>query len=387
MIIVQKYGGSSVADNDKLYKVAKKIQKTVNEGNSVVVVVSAQGKTTDLLMNMAYSIDKKCSPREIDMLLSTGEQQSIALLTMMLNHIGVPAISFTGEQAGIFTIGEHMNARIDEVRPFRIFNELEKGKVVVIAGFQGIDEEDDVNTLGRGGSDTTAIALAYALSAERCDIYSDVDGVYTADPRVVKSAIKIDEISYDTMLELSSLGAKVLNNRAVELAKKYEIKLTSGGSFSEEEGTKIARNSLENANVTGFTADKNVAIVTVFNVGGGYDIFAKLAERGVQVDVIGQSVDLEEVTFTIKSPDVDKVKECIGNRYDMDILDNCGKVSVVGSGMINKTEMVKQIYEALYENQVPIKFISSSEIKFSVIVDVEYVDIALNAMHNKVFNN
>lgn len=387
MIIVQKYGGSSVADNDKLYKVAKKIQKTVNAGNNVVVVVSAQGKTTDLLMNMANSIDKKYSPREMDMLLATGEQQSIALLTMMLNHIGVPAISLTGEQAGIFTIGEHMNARIDEIRPFRIFNELEKGKVVVVAGFQGIDENDDVNTLGRGGSDTTAVALAYALSAERCDIYSDVDGVYTADPRVVENAVKIENISYDTMLELASLGAKVLNNRAVELAKKYEVKLTSGGSFSEEEGTKIARNSLENANVTGFTADKNVAIVTVFNTSGGYDIFSRLAEKGVQIDIVGQSVDLGEVTFTIKSSDIDKVKECIGNRYEMNICDNCGKVSIVGSGMINKTEMVKQIYEALYESKVPIKLISSSEIKFSIIVDVKYVDIALNAMHNKVFNN
>jgi len=385
MIIVQKYGGSSVKDNEKLYNVAKKIQKTVNEGNSVVVVVSAQGKTTDLLIDKAYSIDKNCSKREMDVLVSTGEQQSIALLAITLNKIGVPAISLTGEQAGIFTVGSHMNSRIDTIRPFRIFNELEKGKVVVVAGFQGVDENDDITTLGRGGSDTTAIALAYALSAERCDIYSDVDGIYTADPKIVENAIRLNEISYDTMLELASLGAKVLNNRSVELAKKYEVTLTSGGSFSDKEGTKIVKNSLESANVTGFTADRNVAIVTIFNVLDEYDIFSKLSSHEISVDVIGQSIGLKEVSFTVKSDDVDRVRGYIGNKYDISICENCAKVSAVGSGMLNKPEMAKKIYEALYENNIPIKLISSSEIKFSVIVDVEYVDVALNAIHNKVF--
>jgi len=384
MIIVQKYGGSSVADNDKLYNVAKKIKKTVDEGNKVVVVVSAQGKTTDLLINKAYSIDKDCSKRELDVLISTGEQQSIALLAITLEKLGVPAISFTGEQAGIYTSGEHTNARIDTIRPFRIFNELDKGKVVVVAGFQGVDEDDDINTLGRGGSDTTAIALAYALAAERCDIYSDVDGIYTADPRVVERAIRLDTIDYDTMLELSSLGAKVLNNRSVELAKKYEINLTSGESFSDKEGTKIVKNGLESANVTGFTADKNVAVVTIFNVFDEYDIFSKLADRQIAVDVIGQSIGLKEVSFSIKSDFVDIVRECIVDKYDISICENCGKVSAVGCGLLNKPEMAKKIYEALYENNIPIKLISSSEIKFSVIVDVEFVDIALNAIHNKI---
>lgn len=386
MIIVQKYGGSSVADNDKLYNVARKIKKTVDEGNKVVVVVSAQGKTTDLLIDKAHSIDKDCSKREMDVLLSTGEQQSMALLTMTLNSIGISAISLTGEQAGIFTIGKHTNSRIDTIRPFRIFNELEKGNVVVVAGFQGINEMDDITTLGRGGSDTTAIALAYALSADRCDIYSDVDGIYTADPRVVENAIRLEEIGYDTMLELSSLGAKVLNSRSVELAKKYDIKLTSGSSFSDKEGTNIIRSGLESANVTGFTADRNVAVVTVFNVNNEYDIFSKLAGYGIPIDVIGQSIGLKEVSFSIKSDNVELVRECIGNKYDISICENCGKVSAVGSGMINKPEMAKKIYEALYENNIEIKLISSSEIKFSVIVDVEFVDIALNAMHNKIFN-
>jgi len=386
MIIVQKYGGSSVADNDKLYKVAEKIKKTVDEGNKVVVVVSAQGKTTDVLIEKAYSIDRNCSKREMDVLISTGEQQAMALLAITLNRLGIPAVSLTGEQAGIFTVGMHTNARIDSIRPFRIFNELDKGNVVIVAGFQGVDEMDDINTLGRGGSDTTAIALAYALAADRCDIYSDVDGIYTADPRIVHNAFRLDEISYDTMLELASLGAKVLNNRSVELAKKYEVKLTSGGSFCDREGTKIVKNSLESANVTGFTADRNVTVVTIFNVKNEYDIFSELASHQISIDVIGQSIGLKEVSFSIKSEDIELVRECIGNKYDISICGNCGKVSAVGSGMINKPEMAKKIYEALYENNIPIKLISSSEIKFSVIVDVEFVDAALNAMHNKIFS-
>jgi len=385
MIIVQKYGGSSVADNDKLYKVAQKVKKTVDEGYNVVVVVSAQGKTTDLLINKAYSINKECSKREMDVLISTGEQQSMALLVIMLNKIGIPAISLTGDQAGIFTVGPYTNARIDTIRPFRIFNELEKGNVVVVAGFQGVNEENDITTLGRGGSDTTAIALAYALSADRCDIYSDVDGIYTADPRIVKGAVRLNEIDYDTMLELSSLGAKVLNNRSVELAKKYEIKLTSGGSFYDGEGTKIVKNSLESPNVTGFTADRNVTIITIFDVKNEYDIFSELAKKQIAVDVIGQSIGLKEVSFTIKSENAELVKECIGNKYNISVCENCAKVSAVGSGMLNKPEMAKKIYEALYENEIPIKLISSSEIKFSVIVDAEFVDIALNAIHNKIY--
>lgn len=384
MIIVQKYGGSSVADNEKLMNVALKVKKCREALNDVVVVVSAQGKTTDLLIEKARSISNEVSDREMDVLLSTGEMQSMTLLVMTLNKIGVPAISLTGEQAGIFTDNGHLNARIDKIRPYRIFDELYKGNVVVVAGFQGVDEMGDIATLGRGGSDTTAVALAHALEADRCEIYSDVDGIYTADPRVVKDAVKLDSIEYDTMLELASLGAKVLNNRAVELAKKYNVKLTSSGSFSDEEGTKIESSGFESALVTGFTADRNVTIVTVHSLDRAYSVFTKLANMGVPVDVIGQSVGLGEFSFTVKDEKVEKIQKILGDEYDVTFTPNCGKVSLVGCGMLGKPEVAKDVYEALAESNVKIKLISSSEIKFSVIVDDNDVDIALNSIHNKI---
>lgn len=387
MIIVQKYGGSSVADNEKLMNVALKVKKCVEEGNSVVVVVSAQGKTTDLLINKAYSIDKSISDREMDVLLSTGEQQSIALLVMTLNKLKIPAISLTGEQAGIFTVNGHLNARIDEIRPYRIYDELDKGNVVVVAGFQGVDDMGDITTLGRGGSDTTAVALAHALNAERCDIYSDVDGIYTADPRIVDKAVKLKTIEYDVMLELASLGAKVLNNRAVELAKKYNVKLSSSGSFSDEEGTKVENLGFEAAVVTGFTAERDVTIVTILNEKNGYSAFSKLAEYQIPVDVIGQSVGLKEVSFTVKNDKVELIKEILGKEYNLKFTEKCGKVSLVGSGMLNKPEVAKNVYEALSDNHIEVKLISSSEIKFSVIVNTEDVDRALNSIHNKIVNN
>lgn len=384
MIIVQKYGGSSVADNEKLMNVALKVKKCKEALNDVVVVVSAQGKTTDLLIEKARSISDEISDREMDVLLSTGEMQSMALLVMTLNKIGIPAISLTGEQAGIFTNNGHLNARIDKIRPYRIFDELNKGNVVVVAGFQGADDMDDITTLGRGGSDTTAVALAHALDADRCEIYSDVDGIYTADPRVVKNAVKLNSIEYDTMLELASLGAKVLNNRAVELAKKYSVKLTSSGSFSDEEGTKIENSGFESAIVTGFTADRDVTVVTVHNTDKTYSVFKKLANMGLPVDVIGQSVGLSEFSFTVNGEKVEKIKKVLNDEYDVTFTPNCGKVSLVGCGMLGKPEVVKNVYEALEECGIGIKMISSSEIKFSVIVDDKDVDIALNSIHNKI---
>ncbi len=386
MIIVQKYGGSSVADNEKLMNVAYRIKKSKDTGNDVVVVVSAQGKTTDLLIEKARSISNYVSDREMDVLLSTGEMQSMTLLVMTLNKIGVPAVSLTGEQAGIFTDNGHLNARIDKIRPYRIFDELAKGNVVIVAGFQGVDEFGDITTLGRGGSDTTAVALAHALKADRCEIYSDVDGIYTADPRVVKNAVKLNSIQYDTMLELASLGAKVLNNRAVELAKKYNVKLTSSGSFSDEEGTKIENSGFENALVTGFTADRDVTIVTVYDLDKSYSVFTKLADNGINVDVIGQSIGMNEISFTVKNEKVEKIKEILADDYRVEFIPNCGKVSLVGCGMIDKPEVVKKLYEALVESNVEIKLISSSEIKFSVIVDNKDVDTALNSIHNKMVN-
>lgn len=384
MIIIQKYGGSSVADNEKLMNVAHKIKKCKDESNDVVVVVSAQGKTTDLLIEKARSISKEISDREMDVLLSTGEMQSMALLVMTLEKIGVPAVSLTGEQAGIFTDNGHLNSRIDKIRPYRIFDELDKGNVVVVAGFQGVDELGDITTLGRGGSDTTAVALAHALEANRCEIYSDVDGIYTADPRIVKNAVKLNSIEYDTMLELASLGAKVLNNRAVELAKKYNIKLTSSGSFSDDEGTKIENSGFESALVTGFTADRDVTIVTVSDLDKSYSLFTKLADEGITVDVIGQSIGMNEISFTVKSENVTKIKKILDNDYQVKFTPNCGKVSLVGGGMIGKPEVAKNVYEALNESNIAVKLISSSEIKFSVIVDDKDVDIALNSIHNKM---
>lgn len=386
MIVVQKYGGSSVADNEKLMNVAHKIKKCKDMLNDVVVVVSAQGKTTDLLIEKARSISKHISDREMDVLLSTGEIQSMTLLVMTLNKIGVPAVSLSGEQAGIFTDNGHLNARIDKIKPYRIFDELAKGNVVVVAGFQGVDELGDITTLGRGGSDTTAVALAHALEADRCEIYSDVDGIYTADPRVVKNAVKLNSIEYDTMLELASLGAKVLNSRAVELAKKYNVKLTSAGSFSDEEGTKIENSGFENALVTGFTADRDVTIVTVKDLNDGYSVFSKLADAGITVDVIGQNVGLSEISFTVKDEKVDKIKEVLDKNYNVIFTSNCGKVSLVGGGMLGKPEVAKKVYEALSENNISVKLISSSEIKFSVIVDNKDVDTALNSIHNKMVN-
>lgn len=387
MLVVQKYGGSSVANNEKLENIALKIKKHIDKGYKLVIVVSAQGKTTDVLIEKANSICKSVSEREMDVLISTGEQQSMALLVMTLNKIGIPAISLTGEQAGIFTCNGHINARIKEIRPYRILNELEKGNVVVVAGFQGVDEDGDISTLGRGGSDTTAVALAAALKAERCDIYSDVEGVYTADPRIVNKATKLDVIGYDVMLELAGLGAKVLNTRAVELAKKYDVKLTSGGSFCDEEGTRIERESFESAVVTGFTADRDVVVVTVYKADNLHSIFGKLADKGIVVDVIGQSLNLEEVSFTIKNDKIETVKEMIGYDYQVKFTTDCGKVSMVGAGMLNKPEVVKEVYEALNEAGVAIKLISSSEIKFSVIVDAKNVDIALNSIHNRIRKN
>jgi len=385
MIIVQKYGGSSVADNEKLFNVANKIKKEVEVGNSVVVVVSAQGKTTDMLIEKARQIDPKCSKRELDVLLSTGEQQSMALLSMMLGKIGIPAVSLTGEQAGIFTTGQYQNARIDDIRPFRIFNELEKGNVVVVAGFQGVDYEGDINTLGRGGSDTTAVALAYGVNADRCDIYSDVDAIYTADPRIVKDAIRLEKISYDSMLELATLGAKVLNSRAVELAKKFDVKLMSAGSMASEEGTKIVRESMESASIAGITADRNVAVITIYDLYDNYDLFIKLAKHNIPVDVIGQSIGLKEISFTVKEDMIEEVKAVIGSKYDIGIEKECAKVSIVGTGMINKPEIAGQIYKSLTGAKIQIKLISSSETKFSVIVESKYVDVALNAIHNEIF--
>jgi len=288
LLIVQKYGGSSVATTELILNVAKRVKKKVEEGNELVVIVSAQGKTTDNLLNLAKSINTNPSKREIDMLISTGEQQSSALLAITLEKIGVDAISLTGEQAGIFASNSHGNAKILSINTKRIGKELEYGKVVVIAGFQGINENGDISTLGRGGSDTTAVSVAAAIKADKCEIYSDVDGIYTADPRIVESAVKLEQISYDEMLELASMGAKVLHNRAVEVAKNNNVTLMSGSSFNDVEGTYVKHiESIDTNNIKGITGYRNIDVVTLENFEDNVSkLYEILGKNNITTDMI-----------------------------------------------------------------------------------------------------
>ncbi|MBQ7668461.1 MAG: aspartate kinase [Clostridia bacterium] len=397
MLIVQKYGGSSVADSTKLFNVASRIANTVNEGNSVVVVVSAQGKTTDYLINLSKEINLDASKRELDMLLATGEQQSAALLTMTLEKLGINAISMNAYQAGIHSTNTFGNAKIKSINPGRILKELETRKVVVVAGFQGIDEIGNITTLGRGGSDTTAVALAAALKADRCDIYSDVDGIYTADPRVVTDAVKLDSISFDEMLELASMGAKVLNNRAVELAKKSNTVIMSASSFSDAMGTYVKdTEGLEDVNVKGVAGDKNIVVVTVLGVKANsmyiYKIFSLLARENISVDVIVQctnNVGTVDVSFTVKRTDAKDAINIINENMNkieatgLKVVENCAKVSAVGAGMVNNPGVAAGVFEALYENNINIYLVSTSEVKISAIIDESNLELAMNAIHKK----
>jgi len=397
LLIVQKYGGSSVADNAKLFNVAERIAKTVKEGNSVVVVVSAQGKTTDYLINLSKDINNEASKRELDMLMATGEQKAAALLTMALEKLGINAISMNAYQAGIHSTNTFGNAKIQGINPQRILDELVRRRVVVVAGFQGIDECGNIVTLGRGGSDTTAVALASVLKADRCDIYSDVDGVYTADPRIVKDAAKLDQISFDEMLELASMGAKVLNNRAVELAKKNNTTIMSASSFNDNKGTYIKENEeLEDINVKGIAGDRNVAMITVLNLENKststYRIFSLLAREHISVDVIVQStnnIGKVDTSFTLKRNDVKDAVRIINENMKeikasgLKVVDNCAKVSAVGAGMINNPGVAAGVFEALYENDINMYLVSTSEVKISAIIDEAKLDLAMNAIHNK----
>jgi len=397
LLIVQKYGGSSVADNAKLFNVAERIAKTVKEGNSVVVVVSAQGKTTDYLINLSKDINNEASKRELDMLMATGEQKAAALLTMALEKLGINAISMNAYQAGIHSTNTFGNAKIQGINPQRILDELVRRRVVVVAGFQGIDECGNIVTLGRGGSDTTAVALASVLKADRCDIYSDVDGVYTADPRIVKDAAKLDQISFDEMLELASMGAKVLNNRAVELAKKNNTTIMSASSFNDNKGTYIKENDgLEDINVKGIAGDRNVAMITVLNLENKststYRIFSLLAREHISVDVIVQStnnIGKVDTSFTLKRNDVKDAVRIINENMKeikasgLKVVDNCAKVSAVGAGMINNPGVAAGVFEALYENDINMYLVSTSEVKISAIIDEAKLDLAMNAIHNK----
>ena len=397
MLIVQKYGGSSVANAERVFNVAKRIMRTRMEGNDVVVVLSAQGKTTDGLIAKAKEINAKPSRREMDMLLSTGEQQSVALMAMAISAIGGRAVSLNAAQVGIETTNTYSNARIRHINTERIENELDEGSIVLVTGFQGVNAIGDTTTLGRGGSDTSAVALAAALNADMCEIYTDVEGVYTADPRVVPDAVKLDEISYDEMLELASLGAKVLHSRSVEVAKKYNVKLVVRSSMSEAEGTEVKEDvKMERMLVSGVAADKKVSRISIMGIndepGKAFEVFSLMAKEKVSVDIILQSTGADgkqNISFTIGEDDLDialkaleKNKERLTAREIVHD-ENTAKLSIVGAGMATNPGVAAMFFEAMYDAGGNIQMISPSEIKITVLIAKDDVDAAMVAVHDK----
>ena len=398
-LIVQKFGGSSVANAEKIFNVASRVADAYDAGNSVVVVVSAQGDTTDDLIEKAAEINTKPSKREMDVLLSTGEQISIALLAMALEKMKYPVVSLTGWQVMMKTNSTYGSARIEKIDTSRILSEIDKNRIVVVAGFQGINGIGDITTLGRGGSDTSAVALAAALKADLCEIYTDVDGVYTADPRIVKNAQKLDDISYDEMLELASLGANVLHNRSVELAKKYNVDLEVKSSFERVPGTKVKEaGTVEKMLIRGVTRDNDVARISIVGIedtpGMAYKIFSALSKKNINVDLILQSIgrqDKKDISFTVSKGHLDealKVLEDIGNIIKADHIDHredVSKVSIVGAGMTSNPGVAALMFEALYEAGINIHMISTSEIKVSVLVNEANAEKAVAAVHTKFF--
>ncbi len=393
-LFVQKYGGSSVADTDCLRRVASRVASDVRDGRNVVVVVSAMGKTTDRLIAMAREVHANPNDREYDQLLSTGEQITISLLSMALHHQGIDAVSMTGAQAGIRTDASHTKAKIIAIDPKRVQENLDRDRVVIVAGFQGVNPDMDVATLGRGGSDLTAVAMAAALKADRCQIFTDVDGVYTADPRVVPNARKLDVITFDEMLEFASMGAKVLQSRSVEFAKKFGVELEVLTSFETKPGTLVNEaEQMEDVLVRGVTADKNQAKVTLRGVddtpGVAARLFTAVAEAGVNVDVIVQNISLEghtDISFTVPREDVDKVQICLkkieGVNFREELYDgSIAKVSLVGVGMRSHTGVASKVFSTLADLKVNIQMISTSEIRVSVVIDEKLADEATRALH------
>ena len=400
MLIVQKYGGSSVADAERVFNVARRIMKTKAEGNQVVVVLSAQGKTTDGLIAKAKEINPRASRREMDMLLATGEQQSVALMALAINALGGRAVSLNAVQVGIETTNTYSNARIRTIHTERIENELERSNVVLVTGFQGVNQLGDLTTLGRGGSDTSAVALAAALNADICEIYTDVEGVYTADPRVVPDAQKLDEISYDEMLELASLGAKVLHCRSVELAKKYNVKLVVRSSMTDAEGTEVKEDcKMERMLVSGVAADKNVSRISIMGIkdepGKAFEIFSLMAKEKVSVDIILQSNGYDgrqNISFTIGRDDLELALKALEKHKErltaQEIVhdDSVAKLSIVGAGMASNPGVAAMFFEAMYDAGVNIQMISTSEIKITVLIAKDDIDAAMVAVHDKFKN-
>ena len=396
-LIVQKFGGSSVKDRDRIFNVARIVANTHNAGNDVVVVVSAQGDTTDDLIAKAAEISHDPSAREMDMLLAAGEEISISLLAMALNEIGCHATSLTGWQAGFRTDRAYTKARITKLETERISSELERNRVVVVAGFQGLNKLDDITTLGRGGSDTSAVAIAAALHADRCQIFTDVEGVYTADPRKVRNTRKLKEITFDEMLELASLGAQVLNNRSVELAKKYNVELEVLSSLNPIPGTVVKEvTKMEGMLIKGVAKDTDVAVITILNVpdepGTSFKIFGLLAQKNVNVDIILQSTGRDgkkDISFTCSGGDADIALKALregANFRDITCDETCAKVSIVGAGMQSHSGVASKMFEALSNNNINIKMISTSEIKISCIIDRADADKAVSAIHDMLFD-
>ena len=399
-LIVQKFGGSSVADAAKIQNVCRVIAKTYDAGNDVVVVLSAQGDTTDDLIEKALEINPNASKREMDMLLSTGEQISISLAAMCLEKMGYHAISLTGWQVGMKTNSDYSNARIRKVDGGRIREELDRRRIVLVAGFQGINKYGDVTTLGRGGSDTTAVALAVALKADLCQIYTDVDGVYTTDPRIVSNAHKLDEITYDEMLELASLGAQVLHNRSVELAKHYGVQIEVLSSFSGNPGTIVKEVvKMERTYLSGVAQDKKIARIALMGVenvpGMAYKIFGLLAKENINVDLILQSIgrdDTKDISFVLDEKDAERCIKLLEDNQkqlsftEVHMRNDVSKVSVVGAGLAHNAGVAASMFEALYKANINIHMISTSEIKISVLIDKAESERAMRAIHEKFFD-
>ena len=397
MLIVKKFGGSSVADKDRIFNVANRVIEDYKAGNDVVVVLSAMGKTTDGLIAQAKDINPKASKRELDMLLTCGEQMSVAYMAMALESLGVPAISLNAWQVAMHTTSVYSASRLKKIDTERIQTELEHRKIVVITGFQGINKYDDYTTLGRGGSDTTAVALAAALHADACEIYTDVEGVYTADPRVVPNARKLKEVTYDEMLELASLGAKELHNRSVELAKKDGVDLVVRSSMTRAEGTIVREGAkMEKMLVRGVACDKNTARIAVIGVkdepGIAFRLFNAVAKKNINVDNIIQSVGREgtkDISFTVQNDDADDVIAILESIQDTlgfartDIARDVAKVSIVGAGIMTNSGVASKMFEALYDAGINIRMIFTSEIRVTVLVDEKYADKAMNVIHEK----
>ena len=397
MLIVKKFGGTSVANKERIYNVAGRCVEEYKKGNDVVVVLSAMGKYTDELISKARDMDERPPKREMDMLLTIGEQMSVSLMAMAFDKMGVPAVSLNAFQVAMHTTSVHGNARLKRIDTERIRRELENHKIVVVTGFQGVNKYDDITTLGRGGSDTTAVALAAALHADACEIYTDVEGVYTADPRVVPNAKKMKEITYDEMLELATLGAKVLHNRSVEMAKKYGVQLVVRSSLNRAEGTVVKEDvDVESMLVSGVAVDKNAARVALIGLkdepGIAFKVFDLLGKKNINVDVILQSIGRDgtkDISFTVARDDVaevEKILEANRTRLTFEKLETdttVAKVSVVGAGMQSNAGVAGMMFEALYNVGVNIRMIATSEIRITVLLDEADVDTATKAVHDK----